>query len=58
MAGSGRNLPRGTEENHEETNQDNRSSDQDLYPGHSEYEAEVLTIRPRRSVGLQYLTLG
>jgi hypothetical protein len=34
-----------------ETFRDNRSSDRDLNPEPLEYEAAVLTTRPRRSVG-------
>jgi hypothetical protein len=45
-----RNLPGGTEENHEKISQDIRSPGSDLNPGPPEYEAGVLTTRPRRSV--------
>jgi hypothetical protein len=45
-----RYLPGGTEENHENLSQDNRSPGRDLGPGTPEYEAGVLTTLPRRTV--------
>jgi hypothetical protein len=44
------NLHGGTEENHENVSQDNRSPGQDLNPGSPEYEAGVIATRPQRSV--------
>jgi hypothetical protein len=40
----------GTEENHENLNQDSQSPGRDLNPGPPEYEAEMLTTRPLRMV--------
>jgi hypothetical protein len=45
-----RHLPGETEKNVENLSQDNRYPDWDLNPEHSEYEARVLSSRPRRSV--------
>jgi hypothetical protein len=45
-----RHFPEGTEENHEKLSQDSQSSGRDLNPEHSEYEAGMLTTRPRCSV--------
>jgi hypothetical protein len=45
-----RNLPIGTEENHEDLNQDNRSLSRDLNLGPPENEARVLSTRSRRSI--------
>jgi hypothetical protein len=42
--------PGGTEENHEHLSRDSRFPDKDLNPEPLEYEAGVLTTRPRRSV--------
>jgi hypothetical protein len=43
------NLPGGTEESHEDP-QDNRSAGRDVKLEPPEYEAEMLTTQPRRSV--------
>jgi hypothetical protein len=40
-----RNLPEGTEKNHENLSQDRRSPSRDLNPGPAEYETGVLTTR-------------
>jgi hypothetical protein len=40
----------GAEKNKKKLNQHSRSPGRDLYPGSPEYEAGVLTTRPRRSV--------
>jgi hypothetical protein len=45
-----RHLPGRTEENHEQLSQDSRSPSQDLNAGPQEYEAGVVSTRPRRSV--------
>jgi hypothetical protein len=57
MIGEGRirkdleaSIDRGTEENHENTIEDSRSTGQDLNPGPYEYEARLLTTQPRRSI--------
>jgi hypothetical protein len=46
-----RNLPGETEENHQNLSKYSRPPGRDLNVGIVEYEAEVLTTRPRRSVG-------
>jgi hypothetical protein len=45
-----RNLPGGTEENHENLIQNSRSPGVHLRPGPPEYRAEVFSARPRSSV--------
>jgi hypothetical protein len=45
-----RNVPGGTEENHEKLSQVRRFPGRDLNPVPPEYEAGVLTTQPRRSV--------
>jgi hypothetical protein len=46
-----RHSPGGTEENHENLNQDSRGREPN--PGPPDYEVGVLTTRPRRSVALR-----
>jgi hypothetical protein len=43
-------LPGGTEETYEIFSQDCRSARRHLKPGRPEYDAEVLTTQPRRSI--------
>jgi hypothetical protein len=54
------NSPVGTEKTHENLNQYSRSPGRDLNPGPSEYEAGVLTTRPRHSgfilTGQEYIS--
>jgi hypothetical protein len=53
-----RNLPGGTEENTENLGQDDRCPGRNLKPGLLEYEAGLLTIRPRRYVRGKKRLLG
>jgi hypothetical protein len=53
-------FPEGTEKNQatKDVSQDSRSPERDLNPKLPEYEEEVLSIRPRRSVETPYKLLS
>jgi hypothetical protein len=53
-----RHLPGRTEENHENLSQVSRSPVRDLNPGTPEYEAGVLSTRPRLSVEFDCVELN